>query len=115
MMFDATIISLGETVTIYGTSSGTDALGNPVSIWDVNQGDEIGIVTPALTEDFKLFAGRIASSDRKLILPSSSNITTGDRVLVDGVWYDAQGTKPDWKIKFKGTTEVFSLLLKRVL
>jgi len=103
-MMGSTITRLGETIQIWGTSSGTDSLGNPVSTWDVNKGTFIGAVQRPAPNDV-LFAPA----------PSDASIATGDRLEIDSVVYDLYGTLADWQMKLGGTVQYLQLFLKRVV
>ncbi len=113
-MNDNAIGKLGETVQIWGASSGTDDLGNPESTWDVDKGTFIGVVMRPTANDALFAPGRISDTDKKLHAPSTASIATGDRIEIDSVTYDLYGTLADWKVKLGGTVQHLQLFLKRV-
>jgi len=109
------ITRLGETIQIWGASSGTDSLGNPVSTWDVNKGTFIGAVQRPAPNDVLFAPGKISNTDKKLYAPSDASIATGDRLEIDSVMYDLYGTLADWQMKLGGTVQYLQLFLKRVV
>lgn len=113
-MMDNAIERLGETIQIWGSSSGTDALGNPVKAWDQDKGTFTGVVMRPTANDVLFAPGRISDTDKKLHAPSTASIATGDRLEIDSVTYDLYGTLADWQIKYSGTVQHLSLFLKRV-
>lgn len=117
-MNDNAIGKLGETVQIWGASSGTDGLGNPESTWNVDKGTFTGVVMypagDAGVGDALFAAGRISDTDKKLHAPSTASIATGDRLEIDSVTYDLYGTLADWQVKLGGTVQHLQLFLKRV-
>jgi hypothetical protein len=115
MNFDNLIDRNGETVQIWGQSSDTDGLGNTFTTWDVDKGTFTGVVVKSGIYDVALEAGRITTSDRKLIAPSDADIAVGDRLEIDGVKYDCYGSDDDWKVKLNGVTQYKKLFLKRVV
>lgn len=115
MNYNTLIERSGETVQIWGSSSTTDGLGNPVKTWTTDKGTFTGVVTRPSPEDVKLEAGRIASTDKKLYAPSDASIATGDRIEVDGINYDCYGSSEDWGVKDAGTVKYLRLFLKRVI
>lgn len=115
-MFNGLIKRHGETVQIWGTSSGTDDLGNPVKTWDSDKGTFLGIVTRPTANDVLFAAGKLSDTDKKLLAPSDADIVTSDRVEIDSVTYDLYGTLEDWTAKpLNGTTRYMRLFLKRVV
>jgi len=64
-MMGSAITRLGETIQIWGASSGTDSLGNPVSTWDVNKGTFIGAVQRPAPNDVLFAPGKISNTDKK--------------------------------------------------
>lgn len=114
-MMDNAIERLGETIQIWGASSGTDALGNPVSTWDVDKGTFTGVVMRPTANDVLFAPGRISDTDKKLNAPSTASIATGDRLEINSVTYDLYGTLTDWQMKLGGTVQHLQLFLKRVV
>lgn len=114
-MMDNAISRLGEEIQIWGASSGTDALGNPVSTWDVDKDTFIGVVMRPTANDVLFAPGRISDTDKKLYAPSTANIATGDRLEIDSVVYDLYGTLADWQMKLGGTVQHLQIFLKRVV
>lgn len=115
MTFDKYIEQYGETVQIWGTSSGTDALGNPVKTWDSDKGTFTGVVLRPTANDALFDAGRIANADKKLLAPASASIAKGDRLEIDSVTYDLFGIPADWQMKLSGTVQHQQIFLRRVV
>jgi hypothetical protein len=115
MTFDKQIEQYGETVQIWGASSGTDGFGNPESTWDVDKGTFTGVVLRPTANDITIAAGRITDTDKKLLAPVSADIATGDRLEIDSVTYDLLGVLADWQMKLFGTVQHLQIFLKRVL
>ena len=113
-MMDNAIERLGETVQIWGSSSGTGALGNPVKAWDQDKGTFTGVVGRPKANDVLFAGGKLSDTDKTLIAPSDVSIATGDRLEIDSVTYDLYGTLADWQMKIGGTVQHLSLYLKRV-
>lgn len=111
---DAAIERLGETVRIWGSSSSTDDLGNPVKVWDQDKGTFIGVVGRPKANDVLFAGGRISDTDKTLIAPSDANLATGDRVEIDSIIYDLYGTEADWKQRLGTTIKHLQLYLMRV-
>ncbi|MEA3397797.1 MAG: hypothetical protein U9R05_10085 [Chloroflexota bacterium] len=114
-MNDNAIKRLGETVQIWGASSGTDDLGNPVKTWDQDKGTFTGVVMRPTANDVLFAGGRLSDTDKKLHAPSAASIATGDRLEIDSVIYDLYGTLPDWQMKLGGTVQHLQIFLKRVV
>ena len=112
---DNAINRLGETVRIWGASTGTDDLGNPIKTWDQDKGSCLGVTAYPKANDALFAGGRLSDTDKTLIIPSDSDIATGDRVEIDSVIYDLYGTDADWKLKFGNTLKYYHLYLKRVV
>lgn len=115
MTFDKHIELYGETVQIWGVSSGTDAFGNPESTWDVDKGTFTGVVLRPTANDALFEAGRVANADKKLLAPSDASIVKGDRLEIDSVVYDTFGVPADWQMKLSGTVQHLQIFLKRVI
>jgi len=114
-MFDNAINRLGETVQIWGSSSGTDDLGNPVQTWDQDKGTFVGAVQRPTANDVLFAPGKLADTDKKLIAPSDASIATGDRLEIDSIIYNLYGTLADWTMKQGGTVRHQQIFLKRVM
>lgn len=115
MTFNKQIERYGETIQIWGASSGTDDLGNPESTWDVDKGTFTGVVLRPTANDALFEAGRAANADKKLLAPSDASIVSGDRLEIDSVTYDLFGVPADWQMKLSGTVQHMQIFLKRVL
>jgi len=111
---DNAINRLGESIQLWGSSSSTDALGNPIKTWDQNKGTFLGVVGRPKANDVLFAAGKIADTDKTLIAPSGTSLATGDRVEIDSIIYDLFGSLADWQIKQGTTTRHLHLFLKRV-
>lgn len=112
---DAAINRLGETIQVWGTSNGTDDLGNSIKTWDQDKGTFAGVVGRPKANDALFAGGKLSDTDKTLIAESTANVATGDRVEIDGVTYDLYGTLADWKMKLGATTKHLQLYLKRVI
>ena len=115
MTFNTYIEQYGETVQIWGTSSSTDGLGNPIKTWDDDKGTFTGVVLRPTANDALFDAGRVANADKKLLAPSDASIVTGDRLEIDSIRYDLFGIPADWQMKLSGTVQHLQIFLKRVL
>ncbi|RLD18799.1 MAG: hypothetical protein DRI69_09640 [Bacteroidetes bacterium] len=113
MMANA-INRLGETVQIWGSSSSTDALGNPVKAWDQDKGTCQGVIMRPTANDALFAAGKVSDTDKKIHLLPDASVTTGDRIEVDSVMYDLYGSLADWKMKQGDTVQFLQIFLKRV-
>ena len=111
---DAAIERLGETIKLWGQSSSTDALGNPITVWNQDKGTFKGVVGRPKANDVLFAGGKLSDTDKTLIAPSDASLATGDRVEIDSVIYDLYGTAADWKQKIGTTTKHLQLYLKRV-
>ena len=107
----------GETIQIWGTSSGTDGLGNPTKTWDSDKGTVKGI--PAKLKrneaDITTPAGRIAATDKKVIVPATATIATGDRLEIDSINYECMGEYADWVVRKRNTIDHLEILLRKVI
>ena len=115
MTFNKYIEQYGETVQIWGASSGTDDLGNPISTWDVDKSTFTGVVLRPTANDALFDAGRVANADKKLLAPSDADIAVGDRLEIDSIMYDLFGVPADWQMKLSGTVQHLQIFLRRVL
>ena len=107
----------GETIQIWGPSAGTDALGNPDNTWNDNKGTVKGIVSiPGTNQgDTITPAGRIATADKKVILPSDAAVITGYRLEIDSVNYDCLGELADWYVRRHNAVNHLEIMLKKVV
>ena len=112
---DNAIKRLGETVKIWGASTGTDDLGNTIKTWDQDRGTCVGVVAYPKANDALFAGGKLADTDKTLIVPSDADIATDDRIEIDSIIYDLFGTKADWKLKHGTATQYLHLYLKRVM
>ena len=112
---DNAIERLGESIQIWGSSSGTDDLGNPIKTWDQDKGTCIGVVGRPKANDVLFAGGKLSDTDKTLIATSDANLATSDRVEIDSVTYDLFGTLADWKIKRGTATQQLQIYLKRVI
>lgn len=115
MTFNKYIEQYGETVQIWGASSSTDGVGNPVSTWDVDKGTFTGVVLRPTANDALFDAGRVANADKKLLAPSDASIVSGDRLEIDDVRYDLFGIPADWQMKLSDTVQHLQIFLRRVV
>ena len=113
-MMDNAINRLGESIQIWGTSSTTDSLGNPVTVWDQDKGTFTGVVGRPKANDALFAGGKLADTDKTLIAPSDASIATGDRLEIDSVTYDLYGSLADWQVKLGGTVRHLALYLWKV-
>ena len=114
-MMDNAIERNGETIQIWGSSDGTDALGNPVKAWAVDKGTFLGVVGRPKANDALFAAGKLSDTDKTLIAPSDADIATGDRLEIDSITYDLCGSLADWRRKLGTNTKHLQLFLKRVV
>jgi hypothetical protein len=107
----------GETIQIWGPSGTTDALGNPVNTWNVNKGTVRGIVAiPGVNQrDTLTPAGRIATADKKVLVPSDAGIATGYRLEIDSIQYDCLGEYADWVVRRRNAINHLEIMLKKVV
>ena len=107
----------GEIIQIWGSSSGTDGLGNPIKTWDQNKGTVYGM--PATLRQSEMDAmsptGRIAGADKKYIVPAEATIATGDRLEINSVKYDCMGEYADWTVKRRNTIHHLEIFLRKVI
>ena len=115
MTFDKQIEQYGETIQIWGSSSGSDDLGNPVKTWDQDKGTFTGVVLRPTANDALFDAGRIANADKKLLAPTDAAIISGDRLEIDSVVYDLFGVPADWQMKLSGSVQHLKIFLRRVV
>jgi len=113
--FNAHIEQYGESMQLWGSYSDTDDLGNPVKTWAVDKGTFTGVVLRPTAADITISAGRLSSTDKKLLAPTTADIATGDRIEIDDITYDLLGSHEDWQMKLSGTTYHQQLFLRRVL
>lgn len=114
-MIDNAIGRLGESIQVWGASSGTDGLGNPMKTWDQNKGTFTGVVMRPTANDVLFAGGRLSDTDKKLNAPSTAAIATGDRLEIDSITYDLYGSLADWQMKLGGTVQHLQIFLKRVM
>jgi len=115
MTFDAHIEQYGESIQLWGDSDGTDDLGNPVKVWNVDKDTFTGVVLRPTASDITISAGRLSGTDKKLLAPTTADIATGDRIEIDDITYDLLGSHEDWQMKLSGITQHQQLFLRRVL
>ena len=113
--FDNLINAQGEAIRIWGSSEGTDGLGNPEKTWDDDKGTSTAVIQRPTPKDIELSAGRIEATDKKVFALSDADITTEDRIEIESVHYDLMGAVDDWRIKQAGTVQYLRLFLRRVL
>lgn len=114
-MNDNAIARLGETIQIWGSSNGTDSLGNPIKTWDQDKGTIVGVVGRPKANDALFAGGKLSDTDKTLIAPSDASLATGDRLEIDSITYDLYGTEADWQMKLGTSTKHLQLYLKRVV
>ncbi len=115
MTFKRRITQYGEPVQIWGASTNTDELGNPISIWDIDKDTFIGVVMRPTASDERFGGGRVAKADKKLLAPHDANIIAGDRLEIDSIMYDLLGLPADWEMKLSGRVQHLQIFLRRVL
>ena len=113
--FDNLINAHSESIQIWGSSEGTDDLGNTVKTWDDDKGTSTAVIQIPSSRDIELSAGRIEATDKKVFALSDADITTGYRIEIENVNYDLIGAVDDWKAKQAGTVQYLRLFLRRVL
>lgn len=107
----------GESIQIWGPTAGTDSLGNSDNTWNDDKGTVKGIIGIPLgnQRDTITPAGRIATADRKVILPSDAVVITGYRLEIDNVNYDCLGELADWYIRRRNAVNHLEIMLKKVV
>ncbi|MBC2746264.1 MAG: hypothetical protein HF975_04510 [ANME-2 cluster archaeon] len=107
----------GESIQVWGPSAGTDGLGNPDNTWDDDKGTVQAIVAiPGVNQrDTITPAGRIATADKKVIVPSGAGIATGDRLEIDSVNYDCLGEYAAWIVRRRNVINHLEILLRKVV